>query len=275
MADMAPATMEGKLMTYSKITGNGGTTILTNTDGLRQGMAEIPVPGGTMPAYYAAPAVMERPALILVIQEIFGLHEHIKDVCRRLAHEGYMALGMELYQRQGDASQYTDIGELIQDIVSKVPDDQVLADLDAGVEWAASQGANVTQLGVTGFCWGGRLTWMYAAHNPACKAAVAWYGKLVTGHSPLQKEHPIDVVGRLHAPVLGLYGEQDASIPMEDVRRMQKALEQGSEAARASRIEVYPDSGHAFYADYRPSYNAQDARDAWSKAVQWFDRLLD
>lgn len=275
MADMVLATMEGKLMTFSKITGNGDTTILTNTDGLRQGMAEVPVPGGTMSAYYAAPAVVERPSLILVIQEIFGLHEHIKDICRRLAHEGYMALGLELYQRQGDASQHTDIGELIQDIVSKVPDEQVLADLDAGVEWAASQGADVSKLGVTGFCWGGRLTWMYAAHNPACKAGVAWYGKLVTGHSPLQKEHPIDIVGRLHAPVLGLYGGQDASIPMEDVHRMQEALKQGSEAARASRIDVYPDSGHAFYADYRPSYNAQDARDAWAKAVEWFDRLLD
>src|SRR5690554_5678996 len=266
---------EGKRMSYSKITGNGDNTILTNSDGLRQGMAEVPVQGGTMSAYYAAPAVVERPPLILVIQEIFGLHEHIKDVCRRLAHEGYMALGMELYQRQGDASQYTDIAQLIQDIVSKVPDEQVLRDLDSGVKWAAAQGADVTQLGVTGFCWGGRLTWLYAAHNPACKAAVAWYGKLVTGHSPTQKEHPIDVASRLHAPVLGLYGGQDASIPLEDVRRMEDALRQGNEAARASRIDVYPESGHAFFADYRPSYNGPDARDAWAKAVEWFDRLLD
>lgn len=262
-------------MSYSKITGNGGNTIQTSSEGLRQGMAEIPVPGGVMSAYYAAPAVVERPPLVMVIQEIFGLHEHIKDVCRRLAHEGYMAVGMELYQRQGDAGQYSDMGELLKDIVSKVSDEQVLADLDAGVAWAATQGADVSRLGVTGFCWGGRLTWMYAAHNPACKAGVAWYGKLATGHSPSQTEHPIDVAGRLHAPVLGLYGGQDASIPLEDVRRMEAALQQGSDAAKASRIEVYPESGHAFYADYRPSYNGRDARDAWEKAVDWLDRLLD
>jgi len=262
-------------MTYSKITGSNDTTIQTSADGLRHGMTDIPVKDGTMSAYYAAPAAVERPPLILVIQEIFGLHEHIKDVCRRLAHEGYMAVGMELYQRQGDASQYTDIAELLKDIVAKVSDEQVLADLDASVEWAAQHGADVTRLGVTGFCWGGRLVWLYAAHNPQCKAAVAWYGKLVNGHSPLQTEHPVDVAGRLHAPVLGLYGSQDASIPVEDVRRMEAALQQGSEAARASRIELYPESGHAFYADYRPSYHPADARDAWKKATAWFDRLLD
>lgn len=262
-------------MTYSKITGSNGSTIRTNAEGLRHGMAEVPVRDGVMSAYYAAPAAVERPPLILVIQEIFGLHEHIKDICRRFAHEGYMALGLELYQRQGDAAQYTDMAELIRDIVSQVPDEQVLADLDAGVEWAAANGADTNLLGVTGFCWGGRLTWMYAAHNPQCKAAVAWYGKLTVGHSPSQKAHPIDVAGRVHAPVLGLYGGQDASIPLEDVRRMEEALQKGNEAARASRIVVYPESGHAFYADYRPSYNAKDASDAWAKAVEWFDRLLD
>lgn len=262
-------------MTYSKITGSNDSTIQTSSDGLRHGMTDITVKDGTMAAYYAAPAAVERPPLILVIQEIFGLHEHIKDVCRRLAHEGYMAVGLELYQRQGDATQYTEITELIQEIVSKVSDEQVLSDLDASVKWAAAQGADVTRLGVTGFCWGGRLVWMYAAHNPACKAGVAWYGKLATGHSPLQKEHPVDVAGRLHAPVLGLYGGQDASIPLEDVKRMEEALQQGSEAARQSRIEVYPESGHAFYADYRPSYNAADAHDAWKKAIAWFDLLLD
>ena len=261
-------------MTYSKITGSNDSTIQTSTEGLRHGMAEIPVRDGAMSAYYAAPAAIERPPLILVVQEIFGLHEHIKDVCRRLAHEGYMALGLELYQRQGDASQYTDMAELIRDIVAKVPDEQVLSDLDSGVQWAAAQGADAARLGVTGFCWGGRLTWMYAAHNPQCKAAVAWYGKLTVGHGPLQVENPIDVAPRLHAPVLGLYGGEDTGIPLADVRRMQEALQQGSEAARASRIEVYPESGHAFYADYRPSYHPADARDAWGKAMAWFGRLL-
>ncbi|NYT26250.1 dienelactone hydrolase family protein [Alcaligenaceae bacterium] len=262
-------------MAYSKITGSGDSTIHTSAEGLRHGMAEIPVRDGTMSAYYAAPAAVERPPVILVIQEIFGLHEHIRDICRRLAHEGYMAVALELYQRQGDAGQYGDIAELIRDIVAKVPDEQVLGDLDSAVEWAAGQGANAEQLGVTGFCWGGRLTWLYAAHNPRCRAAVAWYGRLTVGHGPLQVENPIDVAGRLHAPVLGLYGGQDAGIPLEDVRRMEEALAGGNEAARASRIEVYPESDHAFYADYRPSYNARDASDAWGKAVGWFDRLLD
>lgn len=262
-------------MAFSDITGNNGNTIQTSADGLRHGRVEVPVHDGVMSAYYATPAATERPPLILVIQEIFGLHEHIQDVCRRLAHEGYMALGLQLYQRQGDAGQYNDITQLLREIVSKVPDEQVLSDLDSGVAWAAAQGADTSRLGVTGFCWGGRLTWLYAAHNPQCRAAVAWYGKLVTGHSPMQKEHPIDLVSRLHAPVLGLYGGEDASIPMSDVQRMQEALKQGNDAARASHIEVYPDSGHAFYADYRPSYNGPDARDAWAKAVAWFDRLLD
>lgn len=262
-------------MSYSKITGSNGTTIQTSAEGLRHGMTEIPVRDGVMSAYYAAPAAAGRPPLILVIQEIFGLHEHIKDVCRRLAHEGYMAVGLELYQRQGDASQYTDMAALLNDIVAKVPDEQVLSDLDSSVAWAAEQGADTERLGVTGFCWGGRLVWLYAAHNPNCKAAVAWYGRLVSGHNPSQTEHPIDVAPRLHAPVLGLYGGQDAGIPLEDVQRMQAALEQGNEAAKASRIEVYPESGHAFYADYRPSYHAPDARDAWEKSVEWFDRLLD
>ena len=262
-------------MAYSKITGSSENTIRTNIEGLNQGMVEIPVRDGVMSAYYAAPGVAGHPPLILVVQEIFGLHEHIKDICRRFAHEGYMAVGMELYQRQGDASQYTDMQELIRDIVAKVPDEQVLSDLDSAVDWAAAQGAAVQKIGVTGFCWGGRLTWMYAAHNPRVKAAVAWYGKLTVGHGPLQVENPIDVVDRLHGPVLGLYGGEDASIPMDDVRRMEEALANGNEAARASRIEVYPESGHAFYADYRPSYHAGDARDAWQKAVAWFDRLLD
>ncbi|MFA7668952.1 MAG: dienelactone hydrolase family protein [Burkholderiaceae bacterium] len=262
-------------MNYSKITGSTDSTIQTSAEGLRHGMTEIPVQDGTMTAYFAAPSAIERPPLILVIQEVFGLHEHIKDICRRLAHEGYMAVALELYQRQGDASQYGDITELVRDIVAKVPDEQVLADLDASVDWAAAQGADVGRLGVTGFCWGGRLTWMYAAHNPQCRAAVAWYGRLTVGHGPLQVENPVDVAGRLHAPVLGLYGGQDAGIPLADVRRMQETLKQGNEAAQSSRIVVYPESDHAFYADYRPSYNARDASEAWGKAVAWFDRLLD
>ncbi|UYO92623.1 dienelactone hydrolase family protein [Pollutimonas sp. M17] len=261
-------------MSFSPITGAAGTTVHTPAEGLRHGQVDMPTFDGTIPAYFAAPADSEHPAVILVIQEIFGLHEHIRDVCRRFAHQGYMAVGVELYQRQGDASQYTDVGALIKDIVSRVPDEQVLADLDAAVKWAGSQGADTARVGVTGFCWGGRLAWMYAAHNPRCKAGVAWYGKLTVGHGPLQLRNPIDVAGELLAPVLGLYGGQDASIPLEDVRRMEAALEQGSAAAQSSQIVVYPDSGHAFYADYRPSYHPQDAQDGWDKALAWFKRYL-
>ncbi len=261
-------------MSFSSITGSTESTLHTSADGLRHGLVDIPTADGTLSAYYAAPADLERPPLILVIQEIFGVHEHIKDVCRRFAVQGYMAVAVELYQRQGDAAGYTDISLLIKDIVSKVPDEQVLADLDASVEWANSQGADTTRLGVTGFCWGGRQVWMYAAHNPQCKAGVAWYGKLAAGHGPLQVQNPIDVTADMHAPVLGLYGGQDASIPLDDIRRMEARLAQGSAAARASEIVVYPESGHAFYADYRPSYRADDAQDAWNKALAWFERHL-
>lgn len=261
-------------MSFSPITGSTGTTLHTSVEGLRHGLVDMPTFDGTIPAYFAAPADIEHPPVILVIQEIFGLHEHIQDVCRRFARQGYMAVAVELYQRQGDASSYTEMPRLISDIVSKVSDEQVQADLDASVEWANGQGADTTRLGVTGFCWGGRQVWMYAAHNPRCKAGVAWYGKLAAGHGPLQVTNPIDVATALHAPVLGLYGGQDASIPLEDIRRMESALKQGSAPAQASQITVYPESGHAFYADYRPSYHAADAQDAWDKALAWFERYL-
>lgn len=261
-------------MSFSPITGSAPTTLSTSAEGLRHGQVSMPTFDGVIPAYFATPANVEHPPLILVIQEIFGLHEHIRDICRRFAHEGYMAVAVELYQRQGDAGSYTDMSALIKDIVSKVPDEQVLADLDASVQWAAAQGADTARLGVTGFCWGGRLTWMYAAHNPRCKAGVAWYGKLTTGHGPLQVSNPIDIAASVHAPVLGLYGGKDASIPQADVHSMQAALKQGGAAAQASEIVVYPESGHAFYADYRPSYQQANAHDAWSKAVSWFGKYL-
>jgi len=261
-------------MSFSTITGSAETTLHTDAQGLREGMTEIQSFDQKVQAYYAVPEGVERPPVVLVVQEIFGVHEHIKDVCRRFAHEGYMAVAVELYQRQGDAAAFDDMKALIAQIVAKTPDEQVLADLDAAARWAASQGADTGRLGVTGFCWGGRITWLYAAHNPACKAAVAWYGKLLQGHGPLQVRNPIDVAGALHAPVLGLYGGKDASIPLEDVGRMEEALAQGGPAAQASRIDVYPDSGHAFFADYRPSYHADDARDAWGKALSWFRQYL-
>lgn len=261
-------------MSFSPITGSASTTVSTSTEGLRQGQVSMPTFDGVIPAYFAAPAHIEHPALILVIQEIFGVHEHIQDVCRRFAKEGYMAVAVELYHRQGDAGSYSDMSLLIKDIVSKVPDEQVLADLDASVQWAVTQGADMARVGVTGFCWGGRLTWMYAAHNPLCKAGVAWYGKLATGHGPLQVSNPIDVAGSLRAPVLGLYGGKDTGIPLADVHRMEAALKQGSAAAQASQMVVYPESGHAFFADYRPSYHQADAHDAWDKTLSWFGKHL-
>jgi carboxymethylenebutenolidase len=261
-------------MTVTPKPGEAPTTIHTPAEGLEQGDFDLATFDGTIKAYYATPAGQSNVPVILVIQEIFGVNEHVRDICRRFAKEGYLAVAAELYQRQGDPSPYTDIPKLIGEIVSKVPDQQVMADLDACVRWAAIRGANVAQLGVTGFCWGGRLTWMYASHNPACKAAVAWYGKLATGHGPLQTRNPVDIAAEVHAPVLGLYGAQDASIPVDDVRRVEGILAQGNEAARASQMVVYPESGHAFFADYRPSYRAQDAKDAWARALEWFRKYL-
>lgn len=261
-------------MSFSPITGAAGTTIHTSSEGLRHGLFDMPTYDGAIKAYYAAPAAQAQRPVILVIQEIFGLHEHIQDVCRRFAHEGYFAVAVDLYQRQGDAGSYTDIPRLIRDIVAKVPDEQVLADLDASVQWAAAQGGDVARLGVTGFCWGGRLAWMYAAHNPACKAAVAWYGRLVNGHGPLQVRNPIDVAASVHAPVLGLYGAHDASIPLAGLHQVEAALAHGGVASKASRFVVYPDAGHAFYSDYRPSYRKADAEDAWARALEWFGRYL-
>lgn len=250
------------------------TAISTPADGLTAGEVHFTVNGFKVPAYRAAPAGKKNVPVVLVISEIFGVHEYIADTCRRLARAGYLAIAPDLYARQGDPKTYTEIAKLMSELVSKVPDEQVMADLDACVRWAAARGANVAHLGITGFCWGGRLTWMYAAYNPACKAAVAWYGKLATGHGPLQKQNPVDVGGSVHAPVLGLYGGQDASIPQEDVRKMEGVLAQGNEAAKASKIVVYPQAGHAFFADYRPSYRADDAKDGWGKALEWFRTYL-
>lgn len=261
-------------MSFSPITGEAETTIHTPSTGLEEGAFKLPTFDGTINAYYAKPQDQSHAPVILVIQEIFGLHEHIRDVCRRFAHEGYLAVSVELYQRQGDPNAYDSVPDLVSNIVSKVSDEQVLADLDAAVKWADKQGGDVSRLGVTGFCWGGRLTWMYMEHNPAAKAGVAWYGKLAVGHGPLQKRNPVDIAATLKGPVLGLYGGQDTSIPLEDVRRMESELAKGSAAAQASRMVVYPESGHAFYADYRPSYRAQDAEDAWTKALDWFKTHL-
>lgn len=253
---------------------SSSSTIHTSSAGLEQGLFDLPAPGQAIKAYFARPAGAGTFPVILVVQEIFGLNEHTQDVCRRFAHEGYLAVAADLTQRQGDAGSYTDIPALVREIVAKVPDEQVMADLDACANWAMAHGGAAGQLGVTGFCWGGRIAWLYAAHNPDCKAAVAWYGRISTGHGPLHTHHPIHLANELHAPVLGLYGGKDTGIPVDDVRELEVLLAQGNEAARASRFHVYPESGHAFFADYRPSYHAEDARDGWTRALEWFGRYV-
>jgi carboxymethylenebutenolidase len=242
-------------------------TIVTDTDGLDAADVKIDAGDTKIPGYYARPKGGSGEAVILVVQEIFGLHEHIKDVCRRFAHEGYFAIAPELYARQGDATQIEDIGQLIAEIVSKVPDAQVMSDLDATTRLAGEMGADGKKLGVTGFCWGGRATWLYSAHNPDLKAGVAWYGRLVGDETPNTPRHPVDLAGELNGPVLGLYGGADQGIPLNTVEQMKAAI---AAAGGASEFNVYPDAPHAFYADYRPSYRPEAAEDGWARALAWF-----
>ncbi|MEX2561355.1 MAG: dienelactone hydrolase family protein [Pirellulales bacterium] len=242
-------------------------TIETDVEGLEAGEVKIPVADGEMPAYRAMPARGRSFPVVLVVQEIFGVHEHIKDICRRLAKLGYLAVAPELYARQGDVSKMTDFQEIISKVVSKVPDKQVMSDLDAAVNWAKKNKGDTSKLGVTGFCWGGRIVWLYAAHNPDLKAGVAWYGRLVGMEDALHPEHPLDVAGELKAPVLGLYGGADQGIPKETVEKMRAAVK---EAGGESEIVLYPDAPHGFHADYRPSYRKEPADDGWKRLQEWF-----
>ena len=244
--------------------------IQTDEAGLSAGEVAIDAAGGPMPAYRAQPASGRNLPTILVVHEIFGVHEHIKDVCRRFAKLGYLAVAPDLYARYGDASAFTDMQALIRDIVSKVPDSDVMADLDATARWAASHGGDAARLGVTGFCWGGRITWLYAAHRPTLKAAVAWYGRLVGEPTPTSPRFPVDVAGSLKVPVLGLYGGADTGIGPETIERMKQALAKAPPAGSESQFVVYPDAPHAFFADYRPSYREEAARDGWARCQEWF-----
>lgn len=250
------------------------TVVATDARGLTAGEVKIPVKGGELPAYRAMPGKGANFPVALVVQEIFGVHEHIKDVCRRFAKAGYMAIAPELYARQGDVSRAS--REEIMRIVGQVPDDQVMSDLDAAVAYAKATGkTDAKRLGATGFCWGGRIVWLYAAHNAKLDAGVAWYGRLVPSSqgagNPLQPRHPLDVAGALKAPVLGLYGGKDRGIPLDTVERMREALRKGkTRESRASEIVIYPDAEHGFHADYRPSYNADAATDGWRRLTAWF-----
>jgi carboxymethylenebutenolidase len=243
-------------------------TITTASDGLTAGEVKIPTADGDIPGYRAMPASGGPFPVVLVVQEIFGVHEHIKDICRRFAKVGYFAVAAELFARQGDVSKISDIKDLMP-IVAEVPDLQVMSDLDATVAWAKSTGkADVAHLGITGFCWGGRIVWLYAAHNPKLRAAVAWYGALNRNATALQPQHPLNVAGEIKAPVLGLYAGQDKGIPQSDIDKMRDALKR---ARPPTQIIVYPDAQHGFNADYRPSYNATDAQDGWKRMLAWFN----
>jgi carboxymethylenebutenolidase len=254
------------------------TAIQTSREGLIDGEVTIDVNGFKMPAYRSAPKGKSDLPVVLVISEIFGVHEYIADVTRRFAKAGYLAIAPELFVRQGDPSTYGEIAKLQAEIISKVPDAQVLADLDAAMNWASKNGGNANRAAITGFCWGGRITWLYAAHNPKIKAGVAWYGRMEGQTNAITPKHPIELVASLKAPVLGLYGGADTGIPVTSVNHMKEALTlaatKGNKAAKASEFVLYPDAPHAFHADYRASYRAAPAADGWSRAVAWLKQYV-
>ena len=243
------------------------TAITTDTQGLVAGEVKVKVHDGEMAAYRAQPATGSNFPVVLVVSEIFGVHEYIADTCRRLAKLGYQAIAPELFARHGDPRKVSSIQEILTGIVAKVPDAQVMSDLDACVAWAKVSGGDTARLGITGFCWGGRIVWLYAAHNPQLKAGVAWYGRLVGQAGALTPKQPTDLAAVLKAPVLGLYGGADSGIPLDTVWDMQDKLKA---AGGKSMIHVYDDAPHAFHADYRPSYRKDYAEDGWKRMLAWF-----
>jgi len=246
------------------------TAIKTSTQGLITGEVTINVKGFSMPAYRAMPADKKFVPVVLVLSEIFGVHEYIADVANRFARAGYLAIAPELFVRQGDAQSYGEIAKLFAEVISKVPDAQVAGDLDASLDWAAANGGDMSRVGVTGFCWGGRQVWLYAAHSRRIKAGVAWYGRLVGANNELTPKNPIDIAGQLNTPVLGLYGEADTGIPLDGVEKMKVALSAGNANSKASQFVLYKDAPHAFHADYRPSYRKEAADDGWKRCLAWF-----
>ena len=250
------------------------TAIKTPSDGLTSGESIYDVEGFSVPFFYAAPEGKKNLPVVLVIQEIFGVHEYIADTCRRFAQAGYLAIAPEFFARQGDPGSFGETAKLIAEVVSKVPDAQVMKDLDGAVSWAGANGGNLTKVAITGFCWGGRITWLYAQQSKNVQAGVAWYGRLVGTSTALTPKHPLDLTADLKAPVLGLYGGQDGGIPLTTVNQMKDALAQagvkGNAAAKASEFVVYQDAPHAFHADYRPSYRKDAAEDGFKRALAWF-----
>lgn len=249
------------------------TKITTDSKGLIAGEVKIPVADGEIPAYRAMPDKKGKFPTVMVVQEIFGVHEWIQDICRRFAKLGYLAIAPSLYARQGDVTKMTNVQEIISKVVAKVPDSQVMSDLDATVAYAKKNRGNTNKLSITGFCWGGRIVWLYAANNPQVDAGAAWYGRLVETPSspknPLQPTMPLDIARTLKVPVLGLYGGLDKGIPLDSVQRMQEELKKGNSK---SEIIVYPNADHGFHADYRPTFNKQSSEDAWAKLLDWFKK---
>ena len=250
------------------------TAIKTSSEGLRTGESSFEVNGFKVPVFFAAPAGKTKLPVVLVIHEVFGVHEYIADTCLRFARAGYLAVAPELFARQGDPSAYGELARLMAEVVNKTPDAQVMTDLDGAVAWASGQGGDAQKVAITGFCWGGRITWLYAQYSTRVKAGVAWYGRLVGQPSATSPQHPLQQAASLKAPVLGLYGGQDTGIPLDTVEQMKTALAgagaAGNAAARASEFVIYPDSPHAFHADYRPSYRAGPAQDGFQRALAWF-----
>jgi carboxymethylenebutenolidase len=243
--------------------------IHTDSQGLDAGETKIKTTDGLLPAYFAKPAGKTGLPVILVNEEIFGVHEYIKDTCRRLAKLGYLAVATEYYARIGDLSKMTDSAAIFRDVISKAPDAQYMSDLDSTAAWAAANGGDASRIGVLGFCRGGRQTWLYAAHNPHLKAAVVFYGPLGGAATSIQPKTALELAGDIKCPLLGLYGGLDQSIPVDSVHA---AEAKAKEAHKTVEIVIYPDAGHGFHADYRPSYKAADAADAWKRAIAWFHR---
>lgn len=242
-----------------------------DSEGLEEGNISISSGDSALPAYRARPKGKDDAPVLVVVHEIFGVHEWIKGICRRFAKAGYYAIAPDLFARQGDATREPDIQTLIANIVSKTPDDQVMTDIDATVAFAGKNGGNANRLGITGFCWGGRIVWLYAAHNVRLDAGVAFYGRLIGNSDPLHPRNPIDVVNGIQAPVLGLYGGKDKGIPVSDVDAMRAALKQ---AGKPGDLIVYPEAEHGFMADYRPSYNEKAASEAFASTLDWFKTYL-
>lgn len=247
--------------------------VTTDSAGLETGSADISDNGVSLTAYYAKPSDAPGPLpLVVVCSEIFGVHEHIADIARRFAKQGYFAIAPAFFTRAGDPAALSSVPEILQKIISQTPDAQVMNDIRATLAWGLKRGANPERIGITGFCWGGRITWLACAQIPQFKAGVAWYGRLVGDRNENFPAHPVDLAQELKAPVLGLYGGKDDGIPVSTVEQMRQALASArdNQAAAQSQIEIYPDAPHAFHADYRPTYRQEAAIDGWARCLAWF-----